>query len=215
MTELCFLTSDELEGEARVLSCRPSETGAGAFELVLDRTLFHPKGGGQPADAGTIAGVPVTGVFFGPGGEAVHTTAAPVEPGRVHLSVDAAVRMRHARWHSAAHLMAEIVQREGVWKAVRGNHRPGEGFVVFHPAGESREKPDPKRIESAMARVVEAALPRRQTMDAQGRRFVGWEGFPMEACGGTHVASSAEIGHFRVRKVKLSKDELRVSYEVD
>jgi len=30
------------------------------FTVILDRTIFHPQGGGQPADEGTIKGESIT-----------------------------------------------------------------------------------------------------------------------------------------------------------
>lgn len=40
-----------------MLSCAPAE--AGAYAVELDATLFHPQGGGQPSDVGTLGGVAV------------------------------------------------------------------------------------------------------------------------------------------------------------
>ena len=39
------------ESTARVLSCAPAK---GGWEILLDRTIFYPTGGGQPCDLGTI-----------------------------------------------------------------------------------------------------------------------------------------------------------------
>ncbi|WP_432692394.1 hypothetical protein [Morganella morganii] len=46
MTEKCYLTSRALQGTATVLECRPAEDGR--YAVILDKTLFHPQGGGQP-----------------------------------------------------------------------------------------------------------------------------------------------------------------------
>ncbi|VTM72735.1 alanyl-tRNA synthetase [Raoultella planticola] len=60
MTERLYYTSDATEGRARVLSCLAEADGRYAIEL--DQTLFHPQGGGQPADRGWIDGIAVEGV---------------------------------------------------------------------------------------------------------------------------------------------------------
>ncbi|ANM79089.1 putative threonyl/alanyl tRNA synthetase SAD [Serratia marcescens] len=57
MTERRYYYSDDLQGQARVLSCAPAE--AGAYAVELDATLFHPQGGGQPSDVGSLGGVTV------------------------------------------------------------------------------------------------------------------------------------------------------------
>ena len=57
MTERRYYYSDDLQGQAQVLSCTPAE--AGAYAVELDATLFHPQGGGQPSDVGTLGGVAV------------------------------------------------------------------------------------------------------------------------------------------------------------
>jgi Ser-tRNA(Ala) deacylase AlaX len=79
MTTRNYYTSDETQGQANVMQCIPD--GEDGYVIELDATLFHPQGGGQPSDGGTIDGVPVQRVFAD--GETVwHRTATPVAPGR-------------------------------------------------------------------------------------------------------------------------------------
>jgi Ser-tRNA(Ala) deacylase AlaX len=102
MTTRNYYTSDETQGQANVVQCIPD--GEDGYVIELDATLFHPQGGGQPSDVGTIGGVPVQRVFAN--GETVwHRTATPVAPGPVTLCVDGELRHLHARWHSAGHLI--------------------------------------------------------------------------------------------------------------
>ena len=63
MTEKLFYEDSHLsEFEGRVLSCLPSESVRGKYEVELDRTAFFPEGGGQYADTGSLAVIPcVTG----------------------------------------------------------------------------------------------------------------------------------------------------------
>ena len=56
MTERLYYTCDDAEGRANVLSCTPEPDGR--YAVVLDSTLFHPQGGGQPADVGWIDNEP-------------------------------------------------------------------------------------------------------------------------------------------------------------
>ena len=57
MTERLYYTSDAEECLAQVVNCLSEADGRYAIEL--DRTLFHPQGGGQPADRGWIADLAV------------------------------------------------------------------------------------------------------------------------------------------------------------
>ena len=77
---------------ARVLSCEPAR---GGFAVVLDRTAFYPEGGGQPADYGTLNGVPVTDVHERDG-VIFHTCGSPLEAGAaVEGAIDWARRSDH------------------------------------------------------------------------------------------------------------------------
>ena len=61
MTERVYYTSDATDGRAQIIACTAEADGRYAIEL--DRTLFHPQGGGQPADRGWIAGQAVETVI--------------------------------------------------------------------------------------------------------------------------------------------------------
>ncbi|MDR7497041.1 MAG: hypothetical protein QN174_08795, partial [Armatimonadota bacterium] len=72
----------------------------GRDEVALEATVFYPASGGQPADAGTIAGLPVADVRE-EGGEIWHALvpdpgAAPLAPGQaVEAVIDWARRFDH------------------------------------------------------------------------------------------------------------------------
>ncbi len=107
MTERLYYTCDNTEGPANLLSC--SAEPDGRYAVALDRTLFHPQGGGQPADAGWIDEIPVETVIARDD-DVLHIVATPIEPGVVKLRVDASQRQLHARLHSAGILSAWRVQ---------------------------------------------------------------------------------------------------------
>ena len=67
-----------------VLSCEKTEDGLWA--VVLDRTLFHPQGGGQPSDAGTINSVVIKKVIHAEK-DIIHLAEDAVS-GEVSLRVD-------------------------------------------------------------------------------------------------------------------------------
>lgn len=123
MTERRYYYSDDLQGQARVLSCAPAE--AGAYAVELDATLFHPQGGGQPSDVGSLGDVTVLRVQQ-QGDTVVHFTAAPLPNGPVTMQIDEAQRRLHARWHSAGHLIGWLGETRG-WRPVKAHHWPGKG----------------------------------------------------------------------------------------
>ena len=129
MTERHYYHSDALQLQAQVLACQPLEDGN--YALELDATLFHPQGGGQPADGGTLNGEPLLRLV--PRGEDIlHVVARPQPPGAIDIEVDGRLRVLHARWHSAGHLIGYLGETQG-WRPVKAHHWPGEGRITFMP----------------------------------------------------------------------------------
>ena len=103
-----------LTSNATVLAVEPLDGGQG-WAVVLDQTIFHPQGGGQPADVGTLEGetgapFAVSMVKKGPTGvvrhEGASATAPPFAAGsRVRCAVSEPPRLLNARVHSAGHLI--------------------------------------------------------------------------------------------------------------
>ena len=85
MTERLYYTCDDTEGRANVLSCTLEPDGR--YAVVLDSTLFHPQGGGQPADVGWIDDEPVETVQSR-GDEVLHIVVFPVDPYQQKLHYD-------------------------------------------------------------------------------------------------------------------------------
>ena len=55
MTQRLFFTHDHLVADVDVLECTPVEQ---QFAVVLQSTIFHPQGGGQPFDTGWLGQAP-------------------------------------------------------------------------------------------------------------------------------------------------------------
>lgn len=206
MTTRNYYTSDETQGQANVVQCIPD--GEDGYVIELDATLFHPQGGGQPSDGGTIDGVPVQRVFAD--GETVwHRTATPVAPGPVTLSVDGELRHLHARWHSAGHLIGCAGETFG-WQPVKAHHWPGEGRITFSGNGTLTAE----MLTAKISAWMEENLPRYIGF-SEGKRHVRFGELPAYGCGGTHVSALREIGHITLTNVKMKKGQLVVSYTVD
>lgn len=206
MTERLYYTCDRTEGQANLLSC--SAEPDGRYAVVLDRTLFHPQGGGQPADAGWIDNEPVETVLAR-GDDVLHIVAKPLLPGVVNLRVEAAQRQLHARLHSAGHLIGLAGTAFG-WLPVKAHHWPNEGRITF-AAGGNGTLPDAPSLLAKINAWQAEDLPRRVTFDG-GLREVGFGELPAYPCGGTHVARLSDIGQVTITQVKMKKGQMIVNY---
>jgi alanyl-tRNA synthetase len=209
MTQRHYLTSDDLSMNAQVLGC--SRTEDGRFEVVLAATLFHPQGGGQPSDQGTIGDANVLRVSQVED-QVVHVCDREVPLAEARIDVSSAARLLHARLHSAGHLIGFCGEEFG-WRAVKGHHWPGEARVIFEPDANPREMTGDNVERQANVHVA-ADLGRNIMLDGE-RRSVGFGSLPAYSCGGTHVASTAEIGKIKISKVKEKKGQLWVYYELE
>ncbi|XP_065863642.1 uncharacterized protein [Euphorbia lathyris] len=132
----------KLQSEAAVISFSKGDDGKHA--LILDSTIFHPQGGGQPADTGFITGDSnfkfiVRDVRSKDGvvyhyGLTEENSASEIERGRnVLLHVDADRRKLNSRLHSAGHLIDGCLLNVGLdhLQAGKGYHFPDGPFVEY------------------------------------------------------------------------------------
>lgn len=209
MTERLYYTSDATECLARVVNCLSEADGRYAIEL--DRTLFHPQGGGQPADRGWIADLAVQGVVSR-GDSVEHIVSQPLPSGEVTIRIDAESRRLHARLHSAGHMLAQAGEQSG-WQPMKGHHWPGESRIIF-AAEANGGLPEASVLLEKVAAWQAENLP-RQVAFADGLRQVGFGDMQSYPCGGTHVASLSELGKIVISQVKMKKGQIIVSYTVE
>ncbi|HID9182042.1 TPA: alanyl-tRNA editing protein [Klebsiella quasipneumoniae] len=208
MTERVYYTSDATDGRAQIIACTAEADGRYAIEL--DQTLFHPQGGGQPADRGWIAGQAVETVIVR-GDSVLHILSQPLPLGEVEMRIDASARHLHARLHSAGHLLGLAGEQLG-WQPVKAHHWPGEGRIAF-TGGNHAVIPDASALLSQVKAWQAQDLP-RQVIFAEGLRMVGFGELPAYPCGGTHVARLAELGDILISQIKMKKGQLVVSYSL-
>jgi Ser-tRNA(Ala) deacylase AlaX len=201
-----------LEADATVLECR--DDGDSAL-LALDPNLFHPQGGGQPGDTGSVGDRAVTGtslldglVFVrcpGPGGP---------RPGeRLGTTVAASARRAHAAMHTAGHLVDAAVRALG-YRHKTNNHFPGQARIEFHV---DDDRPDVEKIRRHVEDFVADSIGRDLAVYAEetpAGRSVVIAGLHADPCGGTHVPSLGVLEDFSVRSVKVKSSVLKVGYDV-
>ena len=221
MTEKCYYEAPyQKEFDAEVLRC---EKGKKGWDVVLDKTVFYPEGGGQPCDLGTLSGVQVLDVHER-GGEIIHTCAAPLEPGdTVHGAIDWARRFDLMQQHSGEHLVSGLVHAAYGYDNV-GFHM-GQDSITIDFNGyideEGLRQIERKANEAVYANLeTEVFYPDRETLsnlpyrskkELEGQvRLVRFPGVDLCACCGTHVARTGEIGLIRLFSCVRFREGVRI-----
>jgi alanyl-tRNA synthetase len=136
------------------------------WQVSLDRTVFYPKGGGQPWDTGVLVAtaksgavleVPVERVEEDESGEVWHYVRKPLPQGTEIVGrVDACRRLDHAQQHSGQHLLSAMFLRELNARTV-SFHLGAESVTIDLALPEDAAKltdADLERIEAVTNRVV-------------------------------------------------------------
>jgi misacylated tRNA(Ala) deacylase len=207
--------------DARVLAV--TEDG-----IVLDRSAFYPGGGGQPPDEGVLlwGGIQtrIAGVRKGDDLYLIPADGEPVpSPGTpVRGAVEDSRRTALMRTHSGLHVLCGVVFRDYGALVTGGNMEPlaarmdfdlpelPEGFRDAVEAACNTEVAADRRIDvSVLPRAEAFALPdiiRTATnlvpAEVEEVRIVDIVGLDQQADGGTHVASTSQIGKIEVVKIE-------------
>jgi misacylated tRNA(Ala) deacylase len=197
--------------------------------VVLDRSAFYPGGGGQPPDHGTLlwGGVETRIVGARRGDDLVLVPAEgdPVPPvgTAVRGAVEDARRTALMRTHSGLHLLSGVVYRDFGALVTGGTMEPLEARMDFNlpevPEGFKDRVAEACAAEVAADRAIEVGtLPRDEAFathpdlirtavdllppDLEVVRIVDIVGLDTQADGGTHVASTRQIGRLEVVKIE-------------
>jgi misacylated tRNA(Ala) deacylase len=210
------------EWDATVLDSSPEG-------IVLDRSAFYPGGGGQPPDHGVLiwGGVQtrIVGVRKGEDLALLPADGDPIPPAgtAVRGAVEDERRTALMRIHSGLHLLAGVVFRDFGSLVTGGNMEPLEARMDFNlpevPEGFKDRVAEACAAEVVADRVIEVFnLPREEAFSTHPDlirtatnllppeleivRIVDIVGLDTQADGGTHVASTRQIGRMEVVKVE-------------
>lgn len=199
--------------------------------IELNETIFHPKGGGQPPDEGTINGIAVVHVHkempdknrldqF----EIYHCfeehQSLPFKEGDVvELKLNPTLRQLHSRLHTAGHLVAEATMLHYPYlQANQGNHYPNNSYVRFKILDGTINN-DPEKIKEQIVAQIESwineDLPVSDLLHPGGLRTVKIT-HEWSPCGGTHVQRLQEVGAVAIPNISINRKEgtLTVKYEL-
>jgi misacylated tRNA(Ala) deacylase len=215
-------------------SCEATIVAVHGETVELDRTVFYPLGGGQAGDTGRMGEWRVIDTRKGPVADQVFHVlapgAAPTVGSRVELALDWERRHRLMRLHTALHLLGAVVKAP----VTGGRINDDKAHLDFDIEMERLVK---DAIEAQLNELVRAGVQTRpmwitdveldarpelvKTMSVapprgEGRvRLLEIPGIDLQACGGTHVANTAEIGALKVVRIRSEgKRSKRVTLEL-
>ncbi len=208
-TVLGFYDDDhKLEFDARVLRILPDDL------VVLDRTYFYPRAGGEEPDHGCIGKSTVVDVDMAKNIVVHRVDRVEFEEGdEVHCAIDPDRRRQLTVHHTATHIVnaaARQVLGEHIWQA--GAHKDVD-FARLDVTHYERIRDDElEEMERIANGIIQSEIPvhkgfmsRREAEERYGFRLyqggappgdrirvVEIEGVDVEACGGTHIDNTAE-----------------------
>ena len=205
---------------------------AGRPAVRLSQTHFYPTSGGQPHDTGRLfqgnQTARVVDVVVRESDEAVlHVLDAAIAPGMATGEIDWPRRFDHMQQHTGQHILSQAFIRVAEAETI-GFHLSGQSVTIDldrveltveevraaeQLANEVVGQNRPVRA-SEVAREAATGLPLRKLPPGRdGKlRLVDIEGFDLTACGGTHVAGTAEVGLVKVLKTERRGAATRVEF---
>lgn len=195
--------------------------------VILDRTVFYPRGGGQPGDTGILewdgGQVAVTDTYKASGRlfHVVEGSPPPVGT-EVRGRIDWDRRHTLMRTHTALHVLTAVIFSDFDAKVTGGNMEPGRARMDFELDSISVEfgREVEERLNAALGAEHEVSvlfMPRAEALadpdlirtkvnlipeSVDPIRVIQIGDIDKQADGGTHVANTREVGAVRVVKTE-------------
>ena len=194
----------------------------------FEKTFFYPECGGQPADGGTVGGTTILDAQQDDAGPyVVLPSGFSAEAGQsLFCIVDAERRGRHTQLHSAQHILSRLLDDRGI-RTLSFHMTEEEASIEVEAAAVSSSVL--AEIEDAVERAIWRCLPVETVfVDAADiaaydvRKVPELAGGPLRLvrigdldtnpCGGTHVASTGEIGAFAIVRTDKVRGNTRIYF---
>lgn len=236
MTEPLFMTDPYRKSASARVTAQTEEGG-----IILDRTIFYPRAGGQPGDSGTLLlgdqRIEIATAVKGEGGAIVllpaEAVTVPAVGAEVEQRLDWDRRYGHMRIHTALHLLSVVLPFPVTGGAIGYDKGRLDFDMPDMPDADERAILE-GRLNALVTRdlavteewITEAELDAQpglvKTMSVQPPRGAGrirlvriGDGagqVDLQPCGGTHVARTAEIGKLVIAKIeKKGRQNRRVA----
>ncbi|MEA2849672.1 MAG: misacylated tRNA(Ala) deacylase [Rhodospirillaceae bacterium] len=190
----------------------------------LDRSIFYPTGGGQPGDTGMLrwdgGEARIVDAVKADGADVLHILAPdaprPEVGTKARTALDWDRRLLHMRMHTALHVMSAVIKGN----VTGGQVGADKSRLDFNLLGEVPAKEWVTEEINKLIALDRPVMPQwitdeelaarpelvktmsvRPPMGAGRVRLLAIEGIDLQACGGTHVARTGEIG--RVECIKI------------
>lgn len=198
------------------------------YKIVLDRTAFYPTSGGQLHDIGIINKCKVLDVFK-QGSAIIHVLEKIdfEEKQTVYGKIDIDRRIQLAQHHTGTHILngaARKILGNHIWQAGASKTLEKARLDITHYENLTQEQT--QAIEDYANRVIKENFPvyksfmKRNIAEAkygfrlyQGGAVPGKElrivdiiGFDVEACGGTHLDITGDVGQIKILKTSKIQD---------
>jgi misacylated tRNA(Ala) deacylase len=223
VTELLYQEDSSLR------DMRATVLASGPAGVVLDRTVFYARSGGQPGDGGVLrwdgGEMIVTEAAKGDAGAVLHVpppgATLPEVGATVTGALDWARRLAHMRMHSALHLLCAVLPGASVTGGQIGADKSRLDFDLSDPPAKdaieqrlnaliaadhpiAHEWVDESVLDKnpALVRTLSVQPPRGAGRLRLVRIGLGETPVDLQPCGGTHVARTGEIGAVRVVKIE-------------
>ncbi len=220
-TETLFYKDDPMEFEAKVIKVFDDQ-------VVLDKTSFYARGGGQEPDLGTIAGFNVVNADKH-ANIIVHNLegGVPKEGDTVSCKVDEIRRANITKNHTSTHIInasSRGVLGSWIWQHSAFKDHDHARLDITHHSSLTDEQV--KQIEDAANQMVKEDYPvnidyydrgtaeqkygfriyQGGVVPVKSVRIVSIENKDIEACGGTHVKKTGDIELIKITKTKRIQD---------
>ena len=199
------------EFEARVVEVADYD---GRPAVILNQTAFYPEGGGQPADHGSLNGIPVVDVQERDG-RIFHIFGKDWDGSQTALcKVDGERRFDHMQQHAGQHVLSQVFVE--LFDGATQSFHLGEEVSTLEIALNNITEEDIEAVEERANAVVFSNLeirsrlvdekdihtvPLRRPPKKSGLlRIIEIADYDYSACGGTHPLRTGEIGPIKIIK---------------